>query len=310
MPLQFFGAGYLDNDGYIFFPDGSGTVVEFEEFKSMQIKMPKVSIYGLDYCYSNLISTQAYRAQITMPVYGVVADTAANPLTKSLYGVDTVKNGYFAILEEGASLAYLEFVGGGGAYKYANAYSLFSPYPSDIFDLSETAGTSVGSQNSYTIVSDSRYNESYVTRITMLADEKIASTAYPEGGCYLSSYVGMAACYRDYLYGTGVLTALEQVSDDIPLYIEALGAMDITTKILSFPVTQTIPLTTFEDILRMYNEISDNASTFLKKAEEYDKLSEEANEDTLKETYAQTAENYRALAASQTAVCTSPILPR
>ncbi|MBP3308390.1 MAG: hypothetical protein J6L90_03015 [Clostridia bacterium] len=298
VPIQFFGAGYLDNDGYIFFPDGSGTVVEFEEFKSMQIKMPKVSIYGLDYCYSNLISTQAYRAQITMPVYGVVADTAANPLTKSLYGVDTVKNGYFAILEEGASLAYLEFVGGGGAYKYANAYSLFSPYPSDIFDLTETAGASVGSQNSYTIVSDSRYNESYVTRITMLADEKIASTAYPEGGCYLSSYVGMAACYRDYLYGTGVLTALEQVSDDIPLYIEALGAMDITTKILSFPVTQTIPLTTFEDILRMYNEISDNASTFLKKAEEYDKLSEEANEDSLKETYAQTAENYRALAAT------------
>ncbi len=298
IPLQFFGAGYLDNDGYIFFPDGSGTVIEFDEFRSMQVKVPKASIYGNDYCYSNLIPTQAYRAQISMPVYGVVADTAANKTTKDKFGVDTVKNGYFAILEEGASLAYLEFVGGGGIYKYANAYSLFSPYPSDVFDLTETAGTSVGSHSSYTIVSDSRYNESYVTKITMLTDEKIGAIEYPNNAFYPSSYVGMAACYRDYLSGIGVLSALENVSENIPLYIEALGAMDITTKILSFPVTQTIPLTTFDDVIRMFNELSDNAATFLKRSEEYDALAAESNDDTLKETYLKTAENYRSLAAS------------
>ncbi len=298
IPLQFFGAGNLDEDGYIFFPDGSGTVVEFEQFNSMQIKVPKASIYGNDYCYSNLIPEQSYRAQISMPVYGVVSDTAANKITKDKYGVDTVKNGYFAILEEGASLAYLEFVGGGGAYKYANAYSLFSPYPSDVFDLSETAGTSVGSQNSYTIVADSKYNESYVTRITMLTDDTVASLAYAGAPYYSSSYVGMASCYRDYLKANGVISALENANEDIPLYIEALGAMEITTKILSFPVTQTIPLTSFDDVLKMFSELNDNAATFLKKAQEYEAMAAEANEDSLKEIYLQSAADYKALAQS------------
>ncbi len=291
-PIQFFGAGNVKNDGYIFFPDGSGTIVDFNDFNDYTFTTES-AIYGNDYAYSALSDTSAHREQVTMPVFGVVNSIKANALTSSRFGTETVTNGYFAILEEGASLAKLGYMGG-GSHSYAGAYSVYTPYPMDTYDLSETIG--VGGSGAYTIVAETRYNGSYVTKIVMLTDDTVGKECYGNNAYYSASYVGMAACYRDYLKAGGYLSALENISKDLPLYIEALGAMDITTKILSFPVTQTIPLTSFDDVLTMYNEISNNKDTFLKKAEEYEALALEVSETSLKESYLKTAEGYRAMA--------------
>ena len=68
-------------------------------------------VYGKDFCYSKI--TGVIREQVTMPVFGIVNDVKANALTAARYGVDTVTNGYFAVIEEGASLAELGFTSGG-----------------------------------------------------------------------------------------------------------------------------------------------------------------------------------------------------
>ena len=165
----------------------------------------------------------------------------------------------------------------------------------DTYDLSETI--SVGGSGAYTIVADTKYNGSYVTKIAMLTDDTIGTACYGQNAYYAASYVGMAAFYRDYLEDGGYLSALENLHNDLPLYIEALGAMDITTKILSFPITQTIALTSFDDVLTMYKEISNNKDTFLKKADEYDALAaDEALEKSLRDSYAETAALYRSMA--------------
>ena len=295
-PIKYFGCGDMEKDGYVFFPDGSGTIIQFKDFYSATNKIAvnvTSKVYGQDFCYANI--TGKRREQITMPVYGIVNEAPATPETQLITGKDTVTSGFFAILEEGASLAELGVTSGGGTHKYAFSYASYTPYPSDEYKLSEAL--SVGS-GSYFIVSDSKYEGSYKTRITMLTDESVAKalnmTSYYETG-----YVGMAACYRDYLKEKGVLEALETVSDDIPLYIEALGSMDVTKKILTFPVTVSIPLTSFDDVKMMYDELSDAINKLKAKADEYEKLADdlEAADTYGKETtqiarYREKAANY------------------
>ena len=99
----------------------------------------------------------------------------------------------------------------------------------------------------------------------MLSDPTLGKTL---GGTYYpASYVGMANYYRDYLSAQGVLSALDFVSNDLPLYIEALGSMEVVEKVLSFPVTKKLALTTFENIATMYAQLSDSAKVFAEEAE-------------------------------------------
>jgi hypothetical protein len=295
-PLQYFGAGDMSKAGYIFYPDGSGTIIEFSDFyddvNNKKINLSYTStIYGKDYCYSKI--TGAHKEQITMPVYGIVNEIKSNSITKALFGKETVTNGFFAIIEEGSSLANLSFDSAGVSHRYADVFASYTPYPSDEFDLSETI--SVGSASTYTMVSESKYTGSYVTRFVMLADEDVGAARYGKDAFYESSYVGMAAYYRNYLKENGVLEALEIVNDNLPLYIEVLGAMDITAKFLSFPITKTIPLTTFGNVSTMYEELSKCEEYVVKKIAEFKALLEKEEDDAQKYHYEQQIKTYEAL---------------
>ena len=92
----------------------------------------------------------------------------------------------------------------------------------------------------------------------MLTDPEIGEKL--GGNYYATSYVGMANYYRDYLEARGVISALELVSSDLPLYIEALGSMEIVTKILSFPINKEIALTEFSNINDMYEQLRDSVT--------------------------------------------------
>ena len=294
-PLEFFGCADASQAGYVFYPDGSGTIIDFKDFyRPGAVANPSLSlsskVYGTDYAYSSI--TGVHRQQVTMPVYGVVTETVANATTKALYGKETVTNGYFAIIEDGASLATLWLDSGGSAYKYGSVYTAYTPYPIDTFELSETI--SVGGLGSYKMVSDAKYTGSYKTRYVMLTDEEIGGGAFG----YNADYVGMATCYRDYLKANGTLTALELVSADLPLYVEALGAMDIMTRILSFPVSKTVPLTTFDDVLTMYDELSRAYDLALEKAVEAEAAARAATDPETKAALEEAAKECRAFAES------------
>ena len=89
----------------------------------------------------------------------------------------------------------------------------------------------------------------------MLVDEKLEVA---DEKTYAPSYVGMAECYRDYLNSRGMMPDSDKVAmtKDIPLYIEVLGSIDVTRKILSFPVVVSTPLTTFDNVNTIYSELS------------------------------------------------------
>ena len=300
VPLQYFGAGNMKNSGYLFYPDGSGTIVEFDEFYSETKLLPvqiTAPVYGLDYCYSKLdkIDGITFRAQVTMPVYGIVNEVVASEATKLLYGKETVTNGYFAIIEEGSALANITAASGGASHEFIGAYSYYSPTDSDMFEASEALSVGGNKNEFFKMISKVKYQGSYTTRYVMLCDEELGNEIYGENAFYKSGYVGMATYYRDYLKNNGVLTALENLNETLPLYIESIGAMDILSKFLTFPVNETISLTKFSDIKIIYDELAKCEELVITKAAEYQALADNEKDEVQKYQYQKEADRYKEL---------------
>ena len=289
-PLQYFGSANFQRDGYVFVPDGSGAVIEFKDYVKSNVAM-SLNAYGQDYCYSQLTGS-IYGQNVTMPVYGITSQAYKSGAL--------INTGYFAVLEEGASTATINVTYTNSTYFEGSVYTTFKPYPTDRFDLSDTI--SVGGNQFYSIVAESKYAGSYVTRYVMLSDN--AANVVGKGTdvtSYAPNYVGMAEYYRGYLVETGVISELENASNELPLYIEALGSIEVVEKILTFPVNISRAITTFDNVIDMYNELStakaDAEARLNAKAAEYQALADAAENASLKSEYQKKADDYTALAA-------------
>lgn len=170
----------------------------------------------------------------------------------------TEDRGFLAIIEEGASLANITTKHGGTLHKYNSVYTTFYPRPKDTYNLADAI--SVGANAEWTVVSTRKYTGNYKIRLVMLTDEKIAEEKGIED-YYSVDYVGMAMAYRDYLVREGILTPLEDDNDDIPLYIESFGATETQERVLSIPMYVMTPLTTFENLKTMTEELNEAGIT-------------------------------------------------
>lgn len=243
--LPYMGAGSDPNQGYTFFPDGSGTLFDFQSIESLSGEQ-EVSgkMYGHDYAYHQLSLLHKYTEEIRYPVFGLVETDAT---TKQ-------ERGYVAIVEEGDSLMQLTSYHGGGANDYHTVKMQVDPRPSDSYNLKDAI--SVGNNATVTVVSSRKYTGSYQVRYILLNDDQHKETLGED--FHECSYVGMAKAYRDYLEDNEVLSLLteDDVEEDIPLYIETFGAIWSTKKVLSIPIDVTVPLTSFDNVATMYDELS------------------------------------------------------
>ncbi len=242
-------------DGYVFYPDGSGALFEYSDLYT-DTKKTSVAwsgkVYGQDYAYYT-VSGQ-HQEPVRLPVYGVVSteDVVEVPMTdaegnqlydernNALYDIVPVKSGFLAILEEGDAMTSLSVSFGAARHNYASVYPTYYPRPKDTYDLADSV--SVSGNTEWTVVADRKYTGSYRTRIELLSGSE-------------ASWVGMATAYRDYLKECGTLKPLAEGASQIPLYIEAFGALETTKQILSFPVDVKVPLTTFDDVALIYDDL-------------------------------------------------------
>jgi len=279
--LPFVGAGSNDNKGYIFIPDGSGALIRFEDFLKKSVTISG-KLYGQDYAFHTI--TGSTQQIMRLPVYGVVEEksraevetyeetvpghydeTTGQWIPTTVYEREKIHqfpvySGFLAIIEEGESFSTLYAETGGTLHNYCTAFTAFNPRPSDKYNLSDSI--SIGSNATWTVVSERKYTGSYKIKYVMLDDELLAEKAQEtdkDYKTYEASYVGMANAYRDYLYAKGQLKSLtaEDVAEDLPLYINSFGTIDTKEKILSFPVTVETPLTTFDDLKSIYNALNE-----------------------------------------------------
>ncbi len=255
--LPFFGCGDINQAGYSFLPDGSGALVNFGEGKgriaTIGGKLGGGSVYGEDY---SLHSSEVSNSEaVRLPVFGVVEKFEGKvgyPDLDSSYQTKALDRGFFAIIEDGESLAAIatEYT---NAHPYQSAYAAFYPRPSDKYNLSDSI--SAASSNAvYNITADRKYTGNCTVRYYQLNAPQILS--YVNYAGYEASYVGMAKLYRDYLTENGTISRLLEAESTLPLYIESFGAMQVQDSFLSIPIEKTIALTTFEDLRTMHTELS------------------------------------------------------
>lgn len=265
--LPYAGAGNTNNSGYIFSPDGSGTIITFDKILGTAFKTQN-QMYGPDYAFHTI--TGANKQTFRLPCFGVVEivedaikkkdyvqlvdeegnllfDEEGNPVMSSEMQTfyEDLKIGYLAVITEGDSLANITIENGGSVHMFASAYTSFNPRPKDTYELD--GGLSAGSNAMWTVESKRKYTKDFKIRYFILTDD--------------ISYSGMANTYRDYLVREGVLTEMEEeeIAEDIPLYIETLGALEVTKKFLGVPIQTVIDLTSFEDTKAMLQKLKDEA---------------------------------------------------
>ena len=275
---------------YTFFPDGSGALFDHAQLGTSTEKMLGY-VYGEDYAYHQLIGLKFHKA-VRYPVYGVVTselfytydsgkkDESGQPimdrvsctvtteddliksleeenifLTKEDIEIDAYQRGYVAFVDEADSFTRFQLYHGGALHNYSTIYPYFNPKASDTYSLS---GSIASSAESVGINSDRKYTGSFTLHYVMLTDDNRAAqrnlTKY-----YTTSWLGMAEAYRDYLVSSGQLSdalTAEDIKEDIPLYIEAFGALKTKETIATIPVWVMTPLTTFENVWTMYEELS------------------------------------------------------
>ena len=248
--LPYFGSASLNSDlddkgntqydnGYLFLPDGSGALIRFEDLiaKSQTGKLVS-SLYGPDYAYYQITSKNV--ETYTMPVFGSVNTSGAN------------NTGYFAIIEDGDALASIT----ANAEKYyISAYASFKYAEHDTYDLADAFSGGASSSTKITVVSDNYYDGEYKIYYKLLTDQRLAD-AYGIEDTYDASYVGMSKLYRDYLIANGSIKKMTSTKENTKLFLEVFGSLKVKEQVLSFPVTVSKELTTFNDVIEIQKELA------------------------------------------------------
>lgn len=229
--LNYFGAGTYDQDGYLFIPDGSGALIQYNKYGLKKILYTTNSVYGTDYSLSfqgelNSLSSQSY-----FPVGGNKEGGKA----------------FLMIVEDGESLANIISESGNILSSYETVFSEFHYKTS--FTVNYTDSTKI--KGLYTYHDTNIYDGDYVVRYRFLEGED-------------ADYVGMAKSYQDYLVGRGMLAKLPASESGSNFYLEALGAIEKTSTFLGIPYVESVGMTTFSQAQDILKELLDAGASGLK----------------------------------------------
>lgn len=220
--LKYFGAGKSENSGYLFVPDGSGALINYNSDGSKTLLHTTSTVYGMDYSLSFDYSMNSLSQQIHLPVYGNKENNKA----------------FLAVIEDGCAMANIISESGNIISSYETVYPQFTYEAS--YTVNYTDSTKI--KGLYTYHDTNRYKGDYSVKYNFLTGEK-------------SDYVGMAEAYRSYLCKNGVL----KKSDDSKagFYLEALGAIEKTSTKFGIPYTESVALTSFSQAEDIISELSD-----------------------------------------------------
>ena len=242
-------------DGYLFLPDGSGTLLDYyNKDGSVKTGVQNISVYGVDYAYENLehANTTANSKPCRIPVFGltdyydITMETVRSGLDNKL-STESFEQGFVAVITEGESLAKITASLGqllwnglsASMSTYNTVYAAFSMQQTDSVSL----GSALGGGTTMSQSVDTRYIGDYSVQYMLLAKGKV-------------TYSGMAEAYRNYLINTGAISALGTTDTTLPLYVQTLGAMKVSDEFLTFPITVTRALTSFENVKDMTSTLA------------------------------------------------------
>lgn len=218
--LPFFGASGLGDEGYTLVPDGSGSLIRFNNEKTYAAPFRK-ELYGSDSAISQQIRIQKDEAA-RLPVFGMK------------YG----DRAFVGIIEEGDGVASVEADISGRLNVYNTVFPSFT-----LHKLEEVTLTNGWRSNTVKKFQAAPFQGSISVRYGFLGAED-------------ASYSGMAAYYRDYLIKQAGLTRLTN-EESIPFYAEFIGGIPKKKFFLGIPYHAYEPLTTFNQAESVLGQMLD-----------------------------------------------------
>lgn len=213
--LEFFGAAGTEKEGYMFVPDGSGSLIYLNNGKQVY-RSYETRIYGPDNAIPQQEKTQIiYHSHL--PVFGLKENDKA----------------FFAIIECGDAHASIKADVSGRFNSYNSVHAMFSILSKYDLTLDGTDTRSVP------VFQKEHFMGNIKIRYGFLTGKN-------------SSYSGMAQYYQRYLVEKGMLKP-NIIDRRLPFYLELTGAIDVRKSIFGIPFNVTVPLTTYKqakDILQ------------------------------------------------------------
>lgn len=216
LPGFFSGTG--DDRGYIFVPDGSGALIEFNNNSQT---LYSADVYGED------ISLDA-----------VLKKNVVSPVRMPVFGMNKNGIGMFAVIDSGDTAAKISAAAknSDNYYNYVNTtISVRNTFSKSMFGKKASDKSEAYSKNLLT-----KGLDKFSVRYYLLSEN--------------ADYVQMASVYRDYLIKEKGLT--EKVSEPV-LNIDIVGAIDVKANFLGFTYYKKKPLTTYGEALEFIKELKD-----------------------------------------------------
>jgi hypothetical protein len=217
--LPYFGAGSTSDKGYIFVPDGSGALINFNNNKS-NVETYKEAIYGRDVTFASN-QNPVKREDIKLPVFGM----------------KNGDNAFLAVVDKGESQGNISANVSGIKSSYNNVYTSFDIRKYDSFTVGQS-GASI--------------------RTTRLFEKGKSKIDGCKINYYLlqgsqADYVGMAKNYREYLIKEKGLTPNKDIKPQ--MYLDLYGAVRKQKSIFGIPFNIVQPLTTYKDTVDILNDL-------------------------------------------------------
>lgn len=222
--VPYFGAAPEGEKGYIFVPDGCGSIIEFDN--TISSKEYSQYVYGRD---ESIIPNmkKTVTEDVYLPVFGMKREGA----------------GFIAVIEENKSNSLIT----ARTSKQINSYNSINSKciirDLDTFTFRERTGTPRDIrifQNRNLPESE----ESYSIRYLFLDEEE-------------NSYVGMANAYRNYLQEKNLFPK-EKSSSDFNMTLNLVGAGTKQKAVVGIPMKVDIPFTTYNQTTNLLKDLKDN----------------------------------------------------
>lgn len=223
--LPYFGAGGPEEEGYLFVPDGSGAIINFNNGKRFTAEYAR-PVYGIDYVYDRTF-VSSIEQQIYLPVFGICKENA----------------GMLAVIAQNEAQGIIRASIGGKLTSYNNVFSEFQYRSMGSMKLPQK-NLDFASKDVTVVERTSANKGSYEVRYYFLEHGK-------------HDYTGMAEAYRNYLITEKNLKS-SVIQGDIPFYLDLYGYVKKKKPILGIPFDSVIPLTTFQDAQEILDFLSAN----------------------------------------------------
>lgn len=225
--LPYFGAGDLEDEGYLFMPDGSGALINYNNGKRFNTAYSEM-VYGKNPAVETT-EQETVRETISLPVFGAKTNDRA----------------FLGVIVSGEGCSKISATSSvNNTSIYRSSYN--HVFPSAVlleYNRMYKKGDNNANKSSYTIDYSQNLMDdaNYAVRYFFLEGEK-------------ADYVGMSERYREYLQKTGQLKD-SPLADKKYTVLDLIGAVSIKKYVMGIKKPVVTALTTYNDVCEIVKEL-------------------------------------------------------